>query len=145
VIRGFPGKRVALYARGDNAALAAAYAIPLAPDLTWYALRDGFFSFQQFLDRPQSLQTSFQLKREDKDRNAPYDREIPYLYVPFDALRGPDISQRLAASRAQCLIVNPADGDWRRMSAEAAQRLVRCPVVSSDSYEDRVRLFLNSF
>ena len=48
-------------------------------------------------------------------------------------------------ARAQCLIVNPVDGDWRRMPAEAAQRLVRCPVVSSDGYEDRVRSFLNSF
>src|SRR4029077_15102279 len=64
VIRGFPGKRVALYARGDNAALAAAYAIAIAPDLSWYALRDSFLSFRQFLDRPQSLHASFQLKRE---------------------------------------------------------------------------------
>lgn len=145
VISGFPGKRVALYARGDNAGLAAAYAIALAPDLAWYVQRDGFLSFRQFLDRPQSLHASFQLKREDKDRNTPYDREIPFSYVAFDRLLRPDIPQMLAATGAQCLIVNPVDGDWRRMPAEAAQRLVRCPVVSSDGYEDRVRSFLKSF
>jgi hypothetical protein len=42
VIRAFPNKPVALYARGDNAALAAAYAITQSPDLSWYILRDGF-------------------------------------------------------------------------------------------------------
>jgi len=145
VIHGFPGKRVAVYARGDNAALAAAYAITIAPDIAWYALRDGFLTFRQFLNRPRSLQASFQLKREDKDRNSPYDHEIPFSYVSFDGLRKPDIPQMLAATAAQCVIVNPIDGDWNRMAAEAAQKLVHCPVVSSDSYEGRVRSFLNSF
>jgi dienelactone hydrolase len=145
VCRGFPGKHVSLYAHGENAALAAAYAIAVAPDLAWYVLRDGFLSFRQFLDRPQSLPASFQLKREDKDRNTPYDREIPFSYVPLDGLRRPDISQMLASASARCMIVNPVDGDWRSMPAGAAQKLVRCPVVSSDGYEDRIRSFLNSF
>jgi len=144
VIRGFPGKRVALYARGDNAALAAAYAITMAPDVAWYALRDGFLTFRQFLDRPRSLQASFQLKKDDKDRNSAYDHEIPFAYFPFDALRKPDIPQMLAATGARCLIVDPIDGDWNRMPQEAAQKLVRCPVVSADSYGDHVRSFLNS-
>lgn len=145
VIQGFPGKRVALYARGDDAALAAAYAVALAPDLTWYILREGFLSFRQFLDRPESLEASFRLKREDEDRNAPYDREIPFSDVPFDGLRGPDIPQLLALTRAKGLIVNPISGDWDRMTAADAQQFTLLPVVSSDAIEDRIRSFLSVF
>jgi pimeloyl-ACP methyl ester carboxylesterase len=145
VIRAFPHKQVALYARGDDAALAAAYAMPIAPDLTWYVLRDGFLSFRQFLERPESLKASFQLKSDDKGRNTPYDREIPFSYVPFNGLYGPDIAQMLTATRAKGLILNPIDGDWRRMQTAEAQMLTSCPVMSSDRFEERVRSFLSSF
>jgi dienelactone hydrolase len=145
VIRAFPHKQVALYARGDDAALAAAYAMPIAPDLTWYVLRDGFLSIRQFLERPESLKASFQLKYDDKGRNTPYDREIPFSYVPFNGLHGPDIAQMLTATRAKGLILNPIDGDWRRMQTAEAQMLTSCPVMSSDRFEERVRSFLSSF
>ena len=131
VIRAFPNKRVALYARGDNAALAAAYAIAQSPDLSWYILRDGFLSFHQFLDRPQSLQVSYQLKSDDKERNAPYDREIPFFYVPFDGFQQPDIPQMLASSKAKGIIITPIDGDWNVMPA-------------AGSAEERIRSFLRS-
>jgi pimeloyl-ACP methyl ester carboxylesterase len=51
VIRAFPDKQVALYARGDDATLAVAYAMVIAPDLTWFVLQDGFLSLRQFLER----------------------------------------------------------------------------------------------
>ena len=57
----------------------------------------------------------------------------------------PIASPMLAAARAQGLIVNPTDGDWRRLPASEAQKLTACPVVSSDSFEDRVRSFLSRF
>ena len=131
VIRVFPNKPVALYARGDNAALAAAYAIAQSPDLSWYILRDGFVSFRQFLDRPQSLQASYQLKSNDKERNTTYDREIPFFYVPFDAFQQPDIPQILASSKAKGIIVSPIDGDWNVMP-------------TAGGVEDRIRSFLRS-
>jgi hypothetical protein len=61
-----PGKPVGLYARCENACLAATYAIARAPDagrspLRWYLLRDGFLSFRAFLDRPKSLPASYRL------------------------------------------------------------------------------------
>jgi pimeloyl-ACP methyl ester carboxylesterase len=144
VIRAFPKKRVALYARGDNAALAAAYAITQAPDLSWYIVRDGFISFRQFVDRPKSLQASYQLKSDDKERNAPYDREIPFFYVPFDGLGQPDIRQMLAGSSAKGVIVTPIDGDWGVMPAAAAESLSHCPVISGAGVEERIRSFLRS-
>src|SRR5262249_25076910 len=53
----FPGKPIGLYARGENACLAAVYAIAQASSaggnpLRWYVLRDGFLSFHAFVDRP---------------------------------------------------------------------------------------------
>jgi len=141
----FPDKQVALYARGDDATLAAAYAMAIAPDLTWFVLRDGFLGLRQFLERPESLGPSFQLKYDDKDRNTPYDREIPFSYVPFNGLYGPDIAQMLTATRAKGLILNPIDGDWRRMRATDAHVLTSCPVISGDRFEERVRSFLSRF
>jgi dienelactone hydrolase len=131
VIRAFPKKRVALYARGDNAALAAAYVITQSPDLSWYILRDGFLSFRQFLERSKSLQASYRLKSDDKERNGPYDREIPFFYVPFDGFRQPDIPQMLASTRAKGVIVTPIDGDWEVMPAATGA-------------EERIRSFLRS-
>ena len=143
VSRGFPGKRVALYARGDNAALAAAYAVPLAPEIASYILRDGFLSFRQFLDRPESLAASFQLKSEDKDRNTAYDREIPFFYVPFNGLRGPDVFQMLGATGVRGLLINPINGDWHRMSVDDAQKIAPGRVVVGDNFGTDVRAFLN--
>jgi dienelactone hydrolase len=131
VIGAFSNKPVALYARGDNAALAASYAIAQSPDLSWYILRDGFLSFRQFLDRPKSLQASYQLKSDEKDRNAPYDREIPFFYVPFDGFRQRDIPQLLTGSKAKGAIITPIDGDWKLMPTAIGA-------------EDRIRSFLRS-
>jgi hypothetical protein len=99
---------VALYARGPNAALAATYA-------AWQSgakiiLRGGFQSFRQFFDRPKSLALSFQLRKEDKDRTTAFDREIPFAYVPFAALRSYDLPQLRRADRT--LVIDPINGDW---------------------------------
>jgi hypothetical protein len=93
----------------------------------------------------ESLGASFQLKYEDKDRNTPYDREIPFSCVPFKGLYGPDMAQMLTSTHAKGLILNPIDGDWRRMRATDAQMLTSCPVISGDRFEDRVRSFLSRF
>jgi dienelactone hydrolase len=130
-VRAFPNKPVALYARGHNAALAATYAIAQSPGLSWYILRDGFPSFRQFLERPQSLQASYQLKSDDKERNTTYDREIPFFYVPFDAFQQPDIPEMLASSKANGVMINSIDGDWNVIPA-------------GDGVEERIRSFLRS-
>ena len=121
----FPGKPFGIYARGENACLAATYAIARASDgggnvLRWYLLRDGFLSFRAFLDRPKSLAESYRLMPEDRDRTTAFDREIPAQFFVFDALRMFDLPQLLAASQAKGLFVNPRDGDWGLLSAEAA-------------------------
>ncbi|MBI4877341.1 MAG: prolyl oligopeptidase family serine peptidase [Acidobacteria bacterium] len=110
---------LALYARGDNAALAAAYAVGgFGRRLCWYVLRNGFTSFRDFLERPESLPRSYVLFNEDKnsERMTAYDREIPFRYFVFDGLRRFDIPQLLARSAARGYIVEPADGDWKPAS-----------------------------
>src|SRR5204862_3658223 len=112
----FPGTPVGLYARGENACLAATYAIARASEaggspLRWYLLRDGFVSYRAFLDRPRSLPASYRLLPEDRDRTTAFDAEIPATYFAFDALSSFDLPQLLAASKAEGLIVNPLDGD----------------------------------
>lgn len=115
-----------LYVRGDNASLAATYVVARSPDLRFYVLRNGFTSFRQFYDRPRSLPASFELKREDRDRTTSFDREIPFAYVPFGALRSFDLPDLLARSQARGLIVQPLDGDWSvAEDATAAQSRVR--------------------
>jgi dienelactone hydrolase len=141
---GFPGKPVGLYARGENACLAATYAIARASDaggapLRWYLLRDGFLSFRAFLDRPQSLPTSYRLLPEDRDRTTAFDREIPASFFAFDALRSFDLPQLLATSRARGLIVNPRDGDRGRLPEEAARNLLP-PLVRAVSAEEPGRM-----
>ena len=96
----FAGKPLALYARGDNAALAATYAIGEEPAFTGYVLRNGFLSFRQFLDRPASFPASFGCSRRiaGKSRFTAFDREIPFSYFPFDVLAHfdlPNCSPRL--------------------------------------------------
>jgi dienelactone hydrolase len=112
-------KPLALYARGDNAALAATYAVAgLGNRLRWYALRGGFSSFRQFLDRPESLARSYALFSDSRDpeRLAAYDREIPFGYFVFDALRRFDLPQLLGRSPARGYLIDPVDGDWKRLN-----------------------------
>lgn len=128
------------YARGHNAALASTYAIAEAaskgPSIRAYALRGGFLSFRQFLDRPASHQASFQLleKDERERRFTAWDREIPFWYVPFDVLRAFDLPDLLATSPAVGTVLNPIDGDWNRMSPAAARGLLprRTAVVEAE-------------
>jgi dienelactone hydrolase len=133
----FAGKPVALYARGDNAALAATYAIGEAGFFDWYALRNGFLSYRQFLDRPASLQASFRLFDQDRrdERRSGYDREIPFSYLPFGVLDSFDLPQLLESSRASGFILEPLDGDWRIMETREARKLlpVRVKLVSGIS------------
>jgi nucleoside-diphosphate-sugar epimerase len=118
------------YARGDNAALASTYAIAEAaqrgPPIRAYALREGFVSFRQFLDRPASHEASYRLldKDERERRFTAGDREIPFWYVPFDVLRTFDLPDLLAASPAAGTVLHPIDGDWNRMTPTAARRLL---------------------
>lgn len=144
----FAGKPAALYGRGHGSALAVTLALaqPAGSRVKWYVVRDGFVSFHQFIDRPVSQRESFKLIHDEKQRDEVYDREIPFHYFAFDALRHFDLPQVLAASKAKGLVVNPIDGDWNRMSAEAARKLLPRIVrtVSSDAPDDRIRRFLSS-
>ena len=112
----------------------------VAAPLRWYALRDGFIGFRQFIERPESLRASYDLRGEDNFRNYVYDREIPFHYFLFDALRQFDLPQVFAASAAESILINPIDGDWRRMTEPDARKLLppRTRVVSGDS-PDAVR------
>jgi hypothetical protein len=145
----FPGKPVGLYARGENACLAATYAIARASDareslLRWYLLRDGFLSFRAFLDRPKSLPASYRLLPEDRDRTTAFDHEIPASFFAFDALHSFDLPQLLATSPAKGLIVNSRDGDWERLAEKAARGLLppSVRVVSAEEPGPRAAEFL---
>ena len=111
----------------------------------WYALRDGFASFRQFIERPASLRESYKLISDEKKRDETYDREIPYQYFAFDVLRHFDLPQVLAAAKAKGLVVNPIDGDWNRMPIEEAKKLLPHGVrtVSSENPDDEIRRFLS--
>jgi dienelactone hydrolase len=133
-------ERVGLYARGPNASLAAAFAIAQKAGgarLRWYGLHGGFVSFRQFIERPESLRVSHELRGENNFRNYVYDREIPFHYFVFDALRGFDLPQVFARVRAQGVLINVMDGDWRRMEEREARKLVPAGlrVLSSESDE----------
>jgi dienelactone hydrolase len=135
----FLGKPIGLYARGENASLAATYAIartaePGQTPLQWYVLRDGFVSYRAFIDRPRSLPASYRLMSEDRDRTIAFDREIPAAFFPFDALHWFDLPQLLAASRAEGLIVNPLNGDRDRLPEAVARTILptHTRVVSAD-------------
>ena len=107
----FEGRPIVVYARGPNAALAAAHALPHIKGLESYTLREGFRSFHDFLNRPKSLEASYQL-RPNNDERFGYDREIPFLYVRWKALLGPDIPDLLKATTARGSIEAPLNGDW---------------------------------
>jgi dienelactone hydrolase len=122
----FAGKPVALYARGDNAVLAATYAIGEDPIFSGYVLRQGFISYRQFLDRPASLPASFRLFAQDRreERLTAFDREIPFSYFPFNVLAHFDLPDLLASSPARGFVLEPIDGDWKTMDTADAQRLL---------------------
>jgi hypothetical protein len=139
----FRGKPEGIYARGHNAALAATYAIATQPGLRCFVLRDGFLSYRQFIERPKSLAASYRLLDEDKDRTTAFDREIPFAYVPFGALRAFDLPELL--SRGDGLVVDPIDGDWDRMQAPEARKLLpaNVAVVAGAGAEARIREFMD--
>jgi hypothetical protein len=123
------GKPFALYARGDNATLAATYTLAQESRagkslLRCFVLRDGFLSFREFLDRPGSLPISYRLLSEDRDRTTAFDREIPFEYFVFDALRSFDLPELLASTAAIGLVVNPIDGDWNPLPEAAARHIL---------------------
>ena len=122
----FAGKPVALYARGDNASLAAAYAIGEERNFSGYVLRNGFLSYRQFLDRPESMPRSFRLLDQDRreERLTAFDREIPFTYLPFDVLAHFDLPDLLGSSPARGFVLDPIDGDWKTMRPADAQRLL---------------------
>ena len=118
-----------LYGRGDNAALAVTYALAQKPGRQAsqpraYILRDGFLSFRQFVDRPESMALSYRLRPDTNDPYTSYDHEIPYQYFVFDVLRRLDLPQLLSSVEAQGLVVNPLDGDWKQMSEPAARKFL---------------------
>jgi hypothetical protein len=139
----FRGKPMGIYARGHNLSLAATYAIATQQDLRYFVLRDGFLSYRQFIERPGSLEASYRLMSEDKDRTTAFDREIPFAYVPFGALRAFDLPELLA--RGDGLVVDPIDGDWDRMQAPEARKLLpaNVAVVAGAGAEARIREFMD--
>ncbi|HWC00824.1 MAG TPA: prolyl oligopeptidase family serine peptidase [Bryobacteraceae bacterium] len=137
---------LALFARGQNTALAAARVIAVLPNLTWYILRDTFLSYHQFLDRPESLPLSFRLRDNTNNPLTTFDREIPFLYVPFNALRHPDLPERMPRHGVRALIVDPLNGDWGRLEESAARKLLPASVrvISSDDPSAAEQAFVRS-
>jgi dienelactone hydrolase len=134
VAQGSITHRVALSARGHNAALAAAYAVgttqSAAPE--WAVLRGGFVSFRQFFERPRSLEASFRLQRDDvrEQRKTAFDQEIPHDYFAFGMLQAADLPQLLGGAKARTFIIDPINGDWEAMGLQQARTML----------PDRVRL-----
>lgn len=126
----FPSLPIGLYARGDNAALATLYAVAQRGDsgLRWYALRDGFVTYRHFLERPISSERSFVLQPEPGFSTAAYDREIPFFYFGFDALRTFDLPNLMAASPAHGLLIDPIDGDRNLLPPEEVRKLLPAQV-----------------
>lgn len=120
-------KPVVLYGRGDNSALAVSYALvqePKTMEVRGFLLRDGFLSFRQFVDRPQSIASSYRLRPDMRDALTGFDHEIPYEYFVFDVLRWLDLPRLLESAGVSGLVVNPIDGDWNHMSQSAARQLL---------------------
>jgi dienelactone hydrolase len=140
----YTNKPIGLYARGDNASLAATYALAQKPSVDWFILRGGFLSYRQFLERPVSMRASFKLLTEDSGRTGTHDHEIPFQYFAFDVLHHFDLPELLASAQAKGIIVNPIDGDWNRMAASEARRVVpsKVQVVSEDQPDKAIARFL---
>jgi len=107
----FEGRPIALLARGPNSVLAAARALPHFSRLESYALCEGFQSYRDFLNRPKSHEVSYQLRKDNSDRFS-YDREIPFFFVPWKGLLGPDIPDLLKATEARGTWEAVMSGDW---------------------------------
>lgn len=142
-MQSFPGGPVALYARGDNAGLAAAVALNEGP-VAWFVLRDAFLSFRAFIERPKQLAASYALRHTDEGRVATYDREIPFFYVPFRALERTDIAEMLGESPG--IVISPINGDWEEMEEAAARALLPQGVrtVTNDTVEHALRELMES-
>ncbi len=146
----FPGLPVVLHGKGQASSLAVTYALQMAAprqvQRRGVILEDGFLSFRQFIDRQESQAKSYRLRHGDPKIEEPLDREIPAAYFVFDALRHFDLPQLLDQSAASGLAINSIDGDWRRMSAQDAGRLLPAKVqpVNSDAPEDEIRRYLRS-
>lgn len=140
------GPCAAVYAQGHNASLAATYAAARNPQRVAWILRDGFISYQHFIDRPREAARSFELKSEDKDRTTSFDREIPFAYIPFGALRYFDLADLLAPARA-VLVLNPIDGDWQALTRAKAMRCLprNATVVVTRDPTNSVRTFLDAW
>jgi dienelactone hydrolase len=137
-------KSLGIYARGENAALAATYFLGSGPKVRFFIVRDGFVTLRHFLERPASLALSFRLQNEDRDRMTAFDREIPFGYVPFRGLDGPDIADLWSAAKTDGLVVNPIDGDWQPIGSSEAARLARprIRVVTGAPPDSTLREFL---
>ncbi|MEW5980042.1 MAG: prolyl oligopeptidase family serine peptidase [Acidobacteriota bacterium] len=107
----FEGQPLTLFARGPNAVLAATAALPNLHGLRHYTLKNGFRSVRDFLERPQSLEASYVLRQNNDERFA-YDREIPFFWVPWGGLVGPDLNDFLKATKAQGTLEAMMNGDW---------------------------------
>jgi hypothetical protein len=117
---------VGLYTRGHNASLAATYALAMGSATKWAALAEGFLSFRQFVDRPQSMEASYRLQNDDvrDQRRTAFDREIPHEYFVYRAWGSFDLPQLLARSKAKITVIDPIDGDWKPMSAADARAML---------------------
>ena len=142
-------KHMGLYARGHDAAMAATFALAQISGrkpipLQWFVFREGFLSFRQFLNRPASLPQSCQLKDEEEKVPGVFDREIPHQYFLFNGLRYFDLPQLMAWSGIKGMVVNPLDGDWKRMGAAEAQKLLpsSIQIISEEDPTTALRAFL---
>jgi hypothetical protein len=140
------GPCAAVYAQGHNASLAATYAAARNPRRAAWILRDGFISYRHFIDRPVEAAKSFELKPDDRDRTTSFDREIPFAYIPFGALRYFDLPDLLAPARGM-LVLNPINGDWKPLTkAEAMRWLPRNVTVSVEADPAKsLRTFLDGW
>ncbi|HUV13596.1 MAG TPA: prolyl oligopeptidase family serine peptidase, partial [Acidobacteriota bacterium] len=124
----FKGRPVVLYGRGDNASLAMTYVLAQYAQLkdspvTSFVLRDCFVSYRHYIDRPDSMQWSFSLWSEDDDPGGILDREIPFYYFAFGALRSFDIPDLLASAAIGGTIVDPINGDWEPLPLDVARKM----------------------
>lgn len=149
-----------LYGQGDNASLAVTYTLAQlsrarASEPRAFILRDGFLSFRQFAFRPASMALSYRLRPEFTSINGSigmpqnsltaFDHEIPYRYFVFDVLRWLDLPQLLAQTKAEGLVVNPLDGDWKQMSEPGARKFLPPAIrLACESHPEETMLrFLN--
>jgi len=138
----FKGRPVVLYGRGDNSSLAMTYVLAQYAQLAdspvnSFVLRDCFVSYRHYIDRPDSMQRSFALLSENDDPSGLLDREIPFYYFAFGALRSFDIPDLLASVEIGGTIVDPINGDWEPLALEVAEELLpeNLSVISASEFE----------